>query len=291
MIATNDIEMKIMKLADIANRKMPPAPWETGEKIPWNDPEFSHRMLENHLSQDHDWASRRLSIIEQHVEWLSKQLPNGKSRILDFGCGPGFYTHRLAKLGHECVGVDFSPASISYARQQAVKDNLSIDYLLADIRECVLEGEFDLIMMTFGEINVFRRSEAENIIARACGLLRKDGLLVIETHAFEEVRRQGQGPSSWQAAEAGLFSDCPHLCLQENFWNEAASTAITRYLIVDVESGDVREYGASSQAYTDAQYLEMLGKTGMGSIRKLSAGEWPVGDAFEEKLQVYACRR
>lgn len=28
-------------------------------KIPWNEPAFSQRMLANHLSQDHDWASRR----------------------------------------------------------------------------------------------------------------------------------------------------------------------------------------------------------------------------------------
>ncbi|EBO1314042.1 class I SAM-dependent methyltransferase, partial [Salmonella enterica] len=30
-------------------------------KIPWDEPAFSQRMLENHLSQDHDWASRRLT--------------------------------------------------------------------------------------------------------------------------------------------------------------------------------------------------------------------------------------
>ncbi|EOI1394309.1 hypothetical protein ACMGOD_005528 [Klebsiella oxytoca] len=28
-------------------------------KIPWDEPAFSQRMLANHLSQDHDWASRR----------------------------------------------------------------------------------------------------------------------------------------------------------------------------------------------------------------------------------------
>lgn len=26
-------------------------------KIPWDEPAFSQRMLENHLSQEHDWAS------------------------------------------------------------------------------------------------------------------------------------------------------------------------------------------------------------------------------------------
>ncbi|VEA21601.1 SAM-dependent methyltransferase [Salmonella enterica subsp. enterica] len=58
-------------------------------KIPWDEPAFSQRMLENHLSQDHDWASRRLTVIEQQVTWITRQLPAG-ARILDLGCGPRF---------------------------------------------------------------------------------------------------------------------------------------------------------------------------------------------------------
>ncbi len=67
-------------------------------KIPWDEPAFSQRMLENHLSQDHDWASRRLTVIEQQVTWITRQLPAG-ARILDLGCGPGFYTRLLAERG------------------------------------------------------------------------------------------------------------------------------------------------------------------------------------------------
>lgn len=83
-------------------------------KIPWDEPAFSQRMLANHLSQDHDWASRRQEIIEQQVEWIASQLSPG-AHILDLGCGPGFYTHRLAERGFRCTGVDFSPASVSCA--------------------------------------------------------------------------------------------------------------------------------------------------------------------------------
>lgn len=67
-------------------------------KIPWDEPAFSQRMLANHLSQDHDWASRRQEIIEQQVEWIASQLSPG-AHILDLGCGPGFYTHHLAERG------------------------------------------------------------------------------------------------------------------------------------------------------------------------------------------------
>ncbi|GKN61309.1 hypothetical protein NUKP86_16780 [Klebsiella variicola] len=67
-------------------------------KIPWDEPAFSQRMLANHLSQYHDWASRRQKVIEQQVEWIASQLSPG-AHILDLGCGPGFYTHRLAERG------------------------------------------------------------------------------------------------------------------------------------------------------------------------------------------------
>lgn len=70
-------------------------------KIPWEELAFSQRMLENHLSQDDDWASRRQIVIEQQVGWIARQLLVG-ARTLDIGCGPGLYTHLLAERGYCC---------------------------------------------------------------------------------------------------------------------------------------------------------------------------------------------
>lgn len=105
-----------MKLRDLED--LPPVrPWTGTTKIPWDDPAFSARMLREHLSQEHDRASRRFAGIDAHVSWLHRTfLGSAPSRILDLGCGPGFYTSRLARLGHRCVGVDFSPASVSTLR-------------------------------------------------------------------------------------------------------------------------------------------------------------------------------
>jgi 2-polyprenyl-3-methyl-5-hydroxy-6-metoxy-1,4-benzoquinol methylase len=106
----------MLDLMNVVQRTPKPEPWAEGEKIPWNEPWFSRRMLREHLSQEHDWASRRALTIQEHVDWIHREVLSGRSsRILDLGCGPGFYTSRLAELGHECTGVDFSPASIAYA--------------------------------------------------------------------------------------------------------------------------------------------------------------------------------
>ena len=48
-----------MDILQIIQRIPNPRPWSEGEKIPWNEPGFSRRMLREHLSQEHDAASRR----------------------------------------------------------------------------------------------------------------------------------------------------------------------------------------------------------------------------------------
>ena len=45
--------------------------WGPGlEDLPWGDPAFSERMLSEHLTQDHELASRRLDTIDRQVELL-----------------------------------------------------------------------------------------------------------------------------------------------------------------------------------------------------------------------------
>ena len=134
-----------------------------GAKIPWNEPGFSQRMLANHLDQKHDWASRRNAIVSRQTAWIAGQL-QCTSRILDLGCGPGLYTQNLAALGHHCTGVDFSPASIAYARKQAEDSGLALEYALCDVRSYTSGQKFDCIIMTFGEFNVFIRQEAAAIL-------------------------------------------------------------------------------------------------------------------------------
>lgn len=280
-----------MSQAEGSRQSNPPAPWELGEKIPWDEPEFSGRMLVQHLSQEHDWASRRFAIIDRQVGWLTAQLQAIPSRILDLGCGPGLYTQRLARLGHACTGIDFSPASIEYAREQAQAEQLAIDYRLADLRQGGFPESFDLVMLLFGELNVFRPAEAAAILAAAVRSLKPGGQLLVELHPLAEVRRLGQLPPVRQANDSGLFSAQPHLYLQEHFWDAPSATATTRYLVIDAKTSETREYGATMQAYADEEYRRLLGHAGLDKIRKLAPAEWPVGEIFAGRLEAWTGTR
>ena len=57
-------------LLKIVHRSQPAVPWAEGDNIPWSEPSFSERMLREHLSQDHDLASRRIENVNRHVAWI-----------------------------------------------------------------------------------------------------------------------------------------------------------------------------------------------------------------------------
>ena len=281
-----------MKLLDVVRRESVPKPWAEGEKIPWNDPDFSRRMLKEHLSQEHDAASRRFEIIDSHVRWIHDQVLKGNpTRILDLGCGPGLYTNRLARLGHRCVGIDFSPASIAYAKEQAEEEGLECTYIQQDIRTADYGDGYGLVMLIFGEFNVFRPEEARGIVEKAYRALMSDGFLLLEPHTFEAVLKIGEQPSSWYSAEKGLFSDEPHLCLQENFWDAEDNVAIERYYIINAVTGEVARHSASTQAYTDGQYRSLLVDCGFGEVEFYLSLDGRTGGARSDLTDVLSQKR
>ncbi|BCV56408.1 hypothetical protein TUM17384_03530 [Shewanella algae] len=259
-------------------------------KIPWNDADFSQRMLENHLSQEHDWASRKLAVIERQVDWLCSQLAPG-AKVLDLGCGPGFYTQLLAKRGFCCTGVDFSPASIAYAQQQAQAAGLDIDYQLLDVRSYRPTKKFDFIMMTFGELNVFSAADAKSLLKDCANWLTPNGKLLVEVHSFDEVKRQGQAKPSWQRHSQGLFLDAPHLLLTEHAWDEALQTSSTLFWVIE-ENGKVTRFGSRMQAWQDGEYLQLLNECGFNKIQRIDTAVWPSSNTFEGKLYtLMACSK
>jgi len=94
-------------LEDIHHR---PEPFEryTAADL-WTDDHISEKMLAHHLDGESDLSSRRAEFIDQSVAWIGTRFDVGPgTRIADFGCGPGLYANRLARLGARVTGIDFS---------------------------------------------------------------------------------------------------------------------------------------------------------------------------------------
>jgi SAM-dependent methyltransferase len=281
----------LMDLRDIIERRVPPEPWAEGENIPWDEPGFSGRMLAEHLSQEHDAASRRFNIVDEQVAWIQDVILSGKTvKVLDVCCGPGLYAHRLARRGYEVSGIDYSPASIEYAEAEARREGLAATYQHRDVRTGDYGDGYGLAFIIFGEFNTFRPDDGRAVLDNMYRALAPGGVVLLEVHPREVVKWIGTTPASWRAEEAGLFSDRPYLRLDENFWDEEGATATTRYYIVDAATGEVTRYAQTFQAYTDEEYRALLRDVGFGDVDLRPDFPGPTVEAMGG-LVVYAARK
>lgn len=265
-------------------------PWVEGDKIPWNEPGFSGRMLREHLSQAHDAASRRTETIDRHVAFIHQRVLEGRpGRVLDLGCGPGLYTSRLARLGHACVGVDFSPASIAYAREQAAAEGLACAYREADLRTADFGTDYDSAQFLFGECNVFRPDDLRAILRRAGQALKPGCRLLLEPSTPEAIERIGHQAATWTAQSSGLFSERPHVLLHEAFWDAAARVATDRYFVIDAETGAVERHAASQQAYTADALCATLTQCGFEAVEIVP--NWDAGASYADSFFALIAQR
>ena len=71
----------------------------------------------------------------------------GVLKILDCGCGPGFFSCIMAQEGHHVTGIDGSELMLSFAKERAKRLGLSIDFRLMDCHELEFaDNSFDLII-------------------------------------------------------------------------------------------------------------------------------------------------
>jgi len=249
--------------------------WDGAYKIPWDDPDFSRRMLAEHLSQEHDLASRKRDMIRTQVRWIHENICNNTpAKLLDIGCGPGLYIEQFAALDYDCCGIDFSPASIEYAKIQLGDKAKLIE---GDVRSVKFGGGYDLAMMVYGEFNVFSPDECRKILRKTFEALSPGGKLLLEAHTFDAVERIGRTPNSWYKSGPGLmglFSDDPHICLIENHWFDKQQTALQQFHILDAADGTVTSYRSTTRAWTIDQYKQLLNEAGFDHVAIHSG--WPV---------------
>lgn len=68
-------------------------------------------------------------------------------RVLDLGCGQGRDALFIARKGHSVFGVDLSETGISQMLEDARKEGLNVDGMVADIVEFEPDGAYDVILL------------------------------------------------------------------------------------------------------------------------------------------------
>ena len=117
-----------------------------------------------------DWTERRA----QEILGLIKSLPLDRPRILDLGCGRGWFTERLADLG-EAHGIDLSPEAIATASARRPE----IAYLAGNIYDAPLPRQhFDVVV---SQEVIAHVEDQPKYLDRATEVLKPGGYLIITT--------------------------------------------------------------------------------------------------------------
>lgn len=131
-------------------------------------------------AQDHPIALLRAESACR-TQWIADELVKAFGprplRVLDLGCGAGFLSNALAKLGHRVTGVDASPESLAVAARHDA--GRSVEYVVGDA--CALtfaDGSFDVVCaMDFLE----HVEEPARVVAEAARVLGPGGSFFFHT--------------------------------------------------------------------------------------------------------------
>lgn len=269
-----------------------PQAWVGGGNLPWNDPTFSARMLREHLDESHGAASRRTAERVAQVDWLWAKLALAPGqRVLDITCGPGLYAVALAQRGCQVTGVDFGPASIAYARQLAADHGVASHcaFVEQDVRSVELPAaHYDAALILYGQLAVFTRAEAADLLHRVIASLKPGGYLCIEL--LEQTRVDKTHSTWWFTDAQGLWGDAPFLHLGERFWDEEQAMSLERFYTVHLESGALDEVLLCDQTYGVDEMRRLLEAAGCARVHSYPAWDGlPLPDAAE--WNVYVARK
>lgn len=97
---------------------------------------------------EHKRAELHSPMAERWLYEIKKQLPQDKNlRILDVGCGAGFFSVLLAKEGYQVTGVDLTPDMVENARTLAAEEKTDCEFLVMDAENLRFADEsFDVVI-------------------------------------------------------------------------------------------------------------------------------------------------
>jgi ubiquinone/menaquinone biosynthesis C-methylase UbiE len=123
-------------------------------------------------------------------ELIEKLAIKPNDTVMDFGCGPGFYTTELAKRAKKVTAVDLSPQMLQKAKNKAAKAGAkNIQFLQSNGTNIQVEdSSINIIFL----VTVFHEiSDTQTVLKEFHRILKPDGKL-----AIVEVIKKGVFPSA-----------------------------------------------------------------------------------------------
>lgn len=145
----------------------------------------------------------RIEKAEKDAVSLVSLSARDSGNVLDLCCGPGRFAIPLARMGFEVTGVDSTEFLLDIAGNRASLEDLSIEWVRADMRDYLRESSFDLVISMFTSFGYFsHRGDNMTVLRNARESLRPGGSMIMETMG-KEVLASVFSPVTCEETEDG----------------------------------------------------------------------------------------
>ncbi|QSH40814.1 methyltransferase domain-containing protein [Lentisphaerota bacterium ZTH] len=212
-----------------------PEPYEfyTAEEL-WTNEHTAQCMLQYHLNESVDMSSRNRKFIEKSAAWIIDHFAvNKKSKIIDFGCGPGLYTTLFAESGAQVTGVDFSVNSINYAMGTAAAKKLDIEYIHANYLDFESDEKFDLITMIFCDFCALSPQQRAKLLDTFRSILKPNGHILLDVFTLQAFNKKKETATYEHNQLNGFWSADDYYGFLNSFKYEAEKVTLDKYTIIE----------------------------------------------------------
>lgn len=218
---------------------------------------FEQTTLGSYESDSSDNNIRRAwDINEQRLAWVKKYVSSG--RLLDVGCGRGFFMHHARQQGFQVEGVEISDAAAQYASEQL---NLTVMINNLD-EEHSFEGQYDVICL-WHSLEHFQQPRA--VLDHLWNLCTPGGRIFIEVPNLHSLKFQLALPSKkWQGGNHPRYH-------RSFFTPSTLSLALSSAGFQQIEQGHP-SYAAS---FCRSRLKSCLNQLGMDSFINVTAVQSP----------------
>jgi cyclopropane fatty-acyl-phospholipid synthase-like methyltransferase len=215
------------------NARPTPYQYYTAAEL-WTNEHTAKKMLEFHLDESIDAASRNRDFIDRSVKWIVSHFKVGaKTAVADFGCGPGLYTTRLAEQGARVTGIDFSENSLAYARQTAADKGLAVNYVLKNYLEFETSDRFDLITMIWCDFCALSPAQRQKLLSIFRTCVKPDGAVLLDVHSLTHFDQQEETTTYELNHSNGFWSPEDYYCFVNTFKYKPEKVLLDKYTIIE----------------------------------------------------------
>ena len=202
----------------------------------WTDDHTSKQMISFHLNKEIDVASRHEAFIERSVEWITSHFNVGAgTKIADFGCGPGLYAARLAKIQAHVTGIDFSNRSIQYAQKIANREGLSIHYVTENYLDYETDDRFHLILMIMCDFCALSPTQRKKMLGKFQTFLEPGGSVLLDVYSLNAFEQREEIAKYETNLLNGFWSPKKYYGFLNTFKYEKEKVVLDKYTLIEAD--------------------------------------------------------